>query len=159
MAHEEARDWTPEAPRPQGNLKSGARSWTKNGQPCGPEFPRLSDAERGAGYHFVTLLPSLFIVAHVDYVRAVSVRPLGPESTELKVEWLFTRETLGAPGFDLSNVVDFAAKVIREDGEACEMNQRGLRCSKFHAGTLVPQEYAIFQFHEWVRRFMREDRS
>jgi Rieske 2Fe-2S family protein len=98
----------------------------------------------------------MFIVAHVDYVRAVSLKPLGPETTELKAEWLFPRETLNAPDFDLGNVVDFASMVIRQDGEACEMNQRGIRSSKFERGILAPQEYAIFQVHEWVRRQMEE---
>jgi Rieske 2Fe-2S family protein len=156
MGHEEAADWTPEKPGPAHNLKPGAKTWTMNGQPCGPEFPRLTEAERNAGYHFVTLLPAMFIVAHVDYVRAVSLRPLGPETTELKAEWLFPKETLDAPGFDLGNVVDFASLVIRQDGDACEMNQRGLRSSKFERGILAPQEYAIFQVHEWVRRQMEE---
>lgn len=159
MAEEERADWSPDTPRPAGNLRSGARSWTMNGEPCGPEFPNLTDEERLAGFHFVTLLPSMFVVAHVDYVRAVSLRPLGPERTQLKAEWLFARQTLDSAGFDLANVVDFASAVIREDGAACEMNQRGVRCSKFQSGTLVPQEYAIFQFHEWVRKRMLEDRA
>jgi Rieske 2Fe-2S family protein len=156
MGHEEAADWTPATPMPARNLKPGAKTWTNSGQPCGPEFPRLTDAERNAGYLFVTLLPTMFIVAHVDYVRAVSLRPLGPETTELKAEWLFPEETLKAPGFDMSDVVDFASTVIRQDGEACELNQRGLRSSKFTHGTLVPQEYAIFQVHEWIRRQLEE---
>jgi Rieske 2Fe-2S family protein len=156
MAHEEAVDWTPEKSSPTHNLKPGARTWTMNGQPCGPEFSRLTDAERNAGHTFVTLLPTMFVVAHVDYVRAVSLRPLGAETTELKAEWLFPEATLKTPGFHLGNVVEFASKVIRQDGDACEMNQRGLRSSKFTRGVLTPQEYAIFQFHEWVRRHMEE---
>jgi Rieske 2Fe-2S family protein len=55
-------------------LKDGARSWTMNGNSCGPEFPDLTDTEREAGQTFVTLLPGMFVVAHVDYVRAVSLR-------------------------------------------------------------------------------------
>jgi Rieske 2Fe-2S family protein len=156
MGHEEAADWTPEASGPAHGLKPGAKTWTSNGQPCGSEFPRLTDAERRAGYLFVTVLPSIFIVAHVDYVRAVSLRPLGPERTELKAEWLFPKETIAAASFDLANVVDFASMVIRQDGDACEMNQRGLRSSKFERGVLAPQEYAIFQVHEWVRRQLEE---
>jgi Rieske 2Fe-2S family protein len=156
MGHEEAVDWTPETPRPAHGLKPGARTWTKTGQPCGPEFAGLSEAERDIGYTFVTLLPTMFIVAHVDYVRAVSLRPLGPERTELKAEWLFPKETLDAPGFDLGNVVDFAKTVIREDGDACEMNQRGLKSSRFERGMLAPQEFAIHQFHQWVRHQLEE---
>jgi Rieske 2Fe-2S family protein len=70
--------------------------------------------------------------------------------TRLRAEWLFLPETREAPDFDLSNVVDFAATVMAEDGAACEMNQRGLRSSRFKRGTLMPQEFDILRFHQWV---------
>ena len=131
-------------------LEDGAESWTVDGRACGPAFEGLSDAERALGHTFVTLYPTAFIVAHVDYVRIVSLIPLGPERTRLRAEWLFLPETLDAPGFDLPNVVDFAAAVMAEDGAACEMNQRGLRSSRFERGTLMPQEFEIARFHQWV---------
>jgi Rieske 2Fe-2S family protein len=151
MAANEAPDWTPDSPA-QPVLKPGARTWTMNGQPCGPEFPNLTPAERAAGMTFVTLLPTMFVVAHVDYVRAITVTPLAPERTELKAEWLFMPETLAAKDFDLANVVDFAATVLAEDAAACEINQRGLRSERYTAGTLMPQEFDIHRFHNWVRR-------
>lgn len=159
MAENEAPGWEPgqESGTP---LKQGASTWSLNGQPCGPEFPNLSDAERAAGQTFVTLLPTMFIVAHVDYVRAVSLKPLGPEKTELRAEWLFSNETLAQPDFDLANVVDFATLVMGQDGAACEMNQRGLRSSKFERGVLMPQEFDVYRFQTWVRqRLEREARA
>ena len=131
-------------------LEAGAQSWTVDGRACGPVFEGLSDAERAIGHTFVTLYPTAYIVAHVDYVRIVSLTPLAPELTRLRAEWLFLPETLEAPGFDLSNVVDFAATVMAEDGAACEMNQRGLRSTQFGRGTLMPQEFDIARFHQWV---------
>lgn len=151
MAENEAADWTPEMPAPASNLKPGARTWSMNGKTCGPEFPGLTDAQRSAGYHFVTLYPTMFVVAHVDYVRAVTLTPLGPEKTRLEAIWLFPPATLAAPGFDLANVVDFASIVLQQDGDACEMNQRGLRSPKYRSGRLAPQEFDIFRFHQWVR--------
>jgi Rieske 2Fe-2S family protein len=150
MAENEAPDWTPEAPGGT-SLRAGTVTWTMNGHPCGPEFPGLTAAERQAGQTFVTLLPTMFIVAHVDYVRAVSLRPLGPERTELRAEWLFAPETLAQPGFDLANVVDFATLVMRQDGEACEMNQRGLHSARHDHGVLMPQEFDVHRFQSWVR--------
>jgi Rieske 2Fe-2S family protein len=132
-------------------LKEGAQTWTMNGQPCGPVFPGLTTAQQAAGMTFVTLMPTMFVVAHVDYVRAITVRPLGPEETELKAEWLFPTETLQAEGFDLANVVDFASTVLREDAAVCEMNQRGLHAEKYQAGRLMPQEFDIWKFHQWLR--------
>ena len=133
-------------------LKPGANTWTMNGQPCGPEFPLLTEAERASGHTFVTFLPSLFVVAHVDYIRAVSLRPLSPEQTELRAEWLFPKATLSAAGFDLANVVDFASTVLNQDGAACEMNQRGLKAAPFKHGRLMPQEFEVHRFQNWVRQ-------
>lgn len=151
MAPNEAPDWTPETDDHGHALEHGARTWSMDGGTCGPEFLGLTEAERDMGQLFVTMLPTMFIVAHVDYVRAVSLRPLGPETTELKAEWLFLPETLGNPEFNLSNVVDFATLVMEQDGAACEMNQRGLRSAKFDHGRLMPQEFDVYRFQQWIR--------
>jgi glycine betaine catabolism A len=151
MAPNEAPSTRADVSAMSGGLREGRRSWTVSGEPCGPEFPGLTPPERAAGQRFVTLLPTVFVVAHADYVRAVSLKPLSPERTELTAEWLFSPETLAQPGFDLANVVDFAAEVLAEDAAACEMNQRGLSSSRFERGVLTPQEYEIFRFHEWLR--------
>ncbi len=151
MAPNEAPDWTPNSPVSGPALKAGARSWTVNGQPCGEEFPGLSPRQRDAGHYFVTLLPTAYIVAHVDYVRVGSLRPLGPERTELRTQWLFPAGTLKAKGFDLRNVTEFASTVISQDASACEMNQRGLRSSKFEHGRLMPQEFDVHRFQQWIR--------
>jgi glycine betaine catabolism A len=154
MAANEAYDWTPDQPAPTSLLKDGARSWTMNGQPCGPEFPNLTESERLAGYTFVTLWPSCFVVAHSDYVRVVTVTPLTPETTQLTAEWLFPQETLDQPDFDLKNVTNFATTVLMEDAAACEMNQRGLATPGFQ-GRLMPEEYEIHRFHQWVEEHLR----
>jgi Rieske 2Fe-2S family protein len=149
MSASEAADWTPDAPT-QPNLKPGAQSWTMTGAPCGPEFPGLTADQRAAGYTFVTLYPTAYIVAHVDYVRCVRLEPLGPEQTRLTAEWYFAPETLSQPGFDAAEVAAFAKIVLDQDGDAAEMNQRGLRSPSFERGRLMPQEFDIHRFHNWV---------
>lgn len=152
MAPNEAPGWEPSMPTSTA-LREGARSWTMSGHSCGPEFPDLTDEQRAAGMHFVTFWPTMFVCAHVDYARVITVVPDGPERTRLTADWLFPRTTLEAPGFDLGDVVEFAATVLREDGDACEMNQRGLR-----SGRLMPQEFEIHRFHQWLRaRLPAED--
>ena len=132
-------------------LRTGAESWTMTGAPCAPAFPTLTPAERAEGHRFVTLWPSMYIVAHVDHVRFVTLTPLAPEETLLCAEWLFAPETLTRPGWDHSPVTDFATLVMQQDGAACEMNQRGLRNAAYLHGTLMPQEFDIARFHDWVR--------
>lgn len=155
MAANEASGWTPDQ-RAAPALTPGAQSWTPSGQPCGPVFPGLTPAERQAGHTFVTLWPSLFVVAHVDHVRAVRLEPLGPEETRLSAEWYFARETLAQPGFDAAAIAGFATLVMQQDADACEMNQRGLRSPAFTAARLMPEEYEIHRFHHWVRTHLED---
>jgi Rieske 2Fe-2S family protein len=157
MGPTETLGWTPDDP--QGRmLKDGAKSWTMDGAPCGPAFPGLSAAEHEAGYAFVTLWPSSYVVAHVDYVRSVRLVPEGPETTRLIAEWHFPTETLAQPGFDATKVAEFAKIVMRQDGEASEMNHRGIRSPAFKAARLMPEEYEIHRFHQWVLDQMEGDK-
>ena len=157
MAANDDPGWTPEQADQGTRLRAGASTWTMNGKPCGPAFPQLTDEERARGQTFVTLVPTMYVVAHIDYVRAVSLVPMGPEETELRAEWLFPKGTLESPGFDLGNVTDFATTVMQQDGAASEMNQRGLHSSAFKAGRLMPQEFDVYHFQQWVRRQLAQE--
>ncbi len=137
-------------PKFKGGLREGAATWSLDGK-AGIPFPGLSEADRKAGHIYMTSLPSLFLVGHVDYVRVVRLLPLGPEETELRVEYLFSPQTLADPGFDMRNVVDFTNLVMTEDAQVCELNQQGLRAGPHARGVIMPEEYVIRQFHEWLR--------
>jgi glycine betaine catabolism A len=143
-------------PARRGGLRGGAASWSGDGQALAHQFPDLTDEQRRIGYHFVTGLPSHYLVAHVDYVRSSRLLPVGPEETEIEVEWLFPRETLDDPRVDIRGVCDFSAQVLAEDAAACELNQRGLRSRAHAQGMLMPEEYDLFRLHEWLRAQMRE---
>ena len=138
-------------PKYAGGLRSGARSWTMDGRPVGVLFPRVSEEDRRAGHLYLTSVPSVFIVTHVDYVRVVRLLPLGPELTEMSIEFLFLPETLAEPGRDISSAVEFTNIVMSEDAEICEVNQRGLHALAHDKGVLMPEEYAIRQFQDWVK--------
>jgi len=146
-AHRDSAD-----PRYRGGLREGALTWSLDGKVHGPQFSTLSEAERRAGFTYLTMLPSMFALGHVDHVRVVSLRPLGPEATELTAQWLIPPEALRSKEFDLANIVDFAVRVLEEDGAACELNQRGLRSRRHESGVLMPPEYELHRFHDWIRR-------
>jgi Rieske 2Fe-2S family protein len=132
-------------------LASGAVTWTLDGTTSLPPFPDLDESERRAGMTFLTLLPGMFVVAHVDYVRTVRVRPLGPEQTELIVDWLVSPAARAGPEFDLEKLLALGRLVVAQDGRVCEINQRGLRSRAHAAGVLVPQEHGVHELHRWVR--------
>jgi Rieske 2Fe-2S family protein len=153
MSPPEAPEWTPDGPEIP-LMKEGATTWTMDGKPCGPIFDSLTPADIKVGYGFASLWPSSYVVAHIDYVRSVRVVPLGPERTKLVAEWYFSAETLAQPGFDPADVAAFAKIVMEQDGDAAEMNQRGMRSPAFKAARLMPEEYDIYRFHDWIRAEM-----
>ena len=144
-------------PKFKGGLRSGAATWSLNGLGVGPPLPGLTAEDRQAAHVYLTSYPSVFIVGHPDYVRLVRLRPLGPEQTEMCVEYLFAPQTLADPRFDLNNAVKFADRVMTEDAQVCELNQLGMRALPHRGGVLMPEEYAVLQFHDWVRSQLGED--
>lgn len=140
-----------EDPKYGGGLRPGAESWSMDGQPAGVPFPGVSEADRKAGHLYMTSVPSVFIVAHLDYVRVVRLLPVGPEETAMSIEFLFLPETLADPERDIMKAVEFTDIVMSEDAAICEVNQRGLHALAHAAGVLMPEEYAIRQFQDWVR--------
>ncbi len=138
-----------EAPEYSGRLRIGAETWSADGQSHGPQFTGLTEAERANGQTYAMNMPSMFIVGHVDYVRIVRLSPLGPEQTALKAEWLFPEASPSAEALD--NIVSFGIQVLEEDAGVCEINQKGLHSRRFDAGVLMPEEYELYRFHEWVR--------
>jgi len=42
-------------------------------------------------------------------------------------------------------------RVMTEDAQVCELNQLGLRAGPHVRGVVMPEEYVIRQFHEWLR--------
>jgi Rieske 2Fe-2S family protein len=141
-------------PRFKGGLRRGAATWSMDGRAIGAAFPDVSAEDRKLGAIYMTGLPSMFIVGHVDYVRVVSLQPLGPERTGMTIEYLFRPEALEDPQVDLKNLVEFTNIVLGEDADICEVNQRGLKALPHERGVVMPEEYVVKQFHDWLNREM-----
>ena len=147
---------TSDDPALSGGMREGAHTWTLDGQPIGEVFPNLTEEERKRAFTYVDVHPTAFIVGHVDYMRIVRIMPIGPEETELRAEWLFQEKTLNDPNIDIAPAVDFVMQVIAEDGYVSELNQRGLRSNRFTKGSLMPEEYSVHDFQNWVRQQLGE---
>ncbi len=143
-------------PKLIGGMRKGAHTWTTDGQPIGKTFPDLTEEEIKTAYNFVDILPNTYLVCHVDYMRIVRIRPTGPETTELHAEWLFMPEVLDDPNTDLTPAIDFPTTVIMEDAEVAELNQKGVRSIAYKQGTLMPEEYSVLYFNNWVREQLNE---
>jgi len=131
-------------------LRPGAVTWSPDGNTPLPHFETLSESDRRAGMTFSTFLPTMFVVGHVDYVRSVRLWPLDAERTRLTVDWMLLPEVLAAQP-DLGRLTAFARQVVSEDARVCELNQQGLHCNKHERGVLMPLEYDVLSFHQWLK--------
>ena len=132
-------------------LVDSAVTWSVGGKTDLPWFEGLTESEQRDGQTFGVFTPSGYVVTHVDYARLVHMLPTGPERTQLRVSWMVPPKTLEHPEFSVEKLVELGEIVIREDGRASEINQKGLRSNRHKAGVLVPQEIFVHEFHEWVR--------
>jgi Rieske 2Fe-2S family protein len=146
-------DWTPdyEGDRGLGMVGDGARTWSMDGELSLPPIEGLTDAEIKAGVVFASFPSSLYVVGHPDYVRSVRMRPTGPESIELVVDWLLPAAYEIDNPQQIQSIVALAKLVLSQDGAICETNQRGQRSNRHEAGVLTPQEYELWEFHEGIR--------
>ena len=139
-------------PRWKGGLRAGAKTWSLDGQVTGTAFSGLPEQDLKVGYTYMTGIPSTMIAAHADYVRVIRLLPLGPETTHMRVEYLFSKAILMDQSANIRNAVDFTNTVLAEDADVCELTQRGLHAAPHRRGVLMPEEYLLRQFHEWMER-------
>lgn len=144
-------------PTYRGGLRHGAETLSRDGSARGyARTENLSDADRRRGVTYAGVLPSNYIVMHVDHARIVRLLPLGPEETALRVEWLFQKEALDDSAYDIANVTDFAKTILMEDAIACELNQQGMHARPMDEGVLMPEEYELKRFKDWLLEALGE---
>ena len=134
------------------HVAPGRTTWTLDGESSLPLLDGPSEAERARGMTFASFTGSMFVVAHPDYVRSVRLYPRGPEQTELVVDWLLPPATRDSHADRFEHMLGLGRLVIEQDGRACEINQQGIKSRRHEHGVLVPQEYSVWEFHEWLRR-------
>ena len=85
---------------------------TLDGKATNPYFPNLTEEEKVVGQRYGMLLPSFFMVAHHDYVRAARILPIGPEKMELSMTWLFQPDAMERDDFDLDHAIGLSSLVV-----------------------------------------------
>lgn len=148
-------DWQQHAdsddPKFRGGMRDGAETWSTDAGAQGRVISELTAEDHARGHTYATAWPSVFVAGYPDHVRIVRLLPLGPERMEIQAEWLFPQETLDDQDYDISKVVDFGILVMEQDAQACELNQQGFHALPFQEGVLMPEEYLLKRFHDWVR--------
>ncbi len=154
-------DWQDHTSRKEakyrGGMADGGETWSADWSAQGQVIASLTDEDLARGHTYCSSWPSVFIGGYPDHVRIVRMRPVGPEKTELVAEWLFTPETHAAEDYDPENVISFGKLVMEQDAVASELNQRGLHAAPFQNGVLMPEEYLLKRFHDWLNSRLIQD--
>ncbi len=146
-------DWQPVTAEDHGSprLAPGYRTWTMDGRSELPDIAGAADVLNGAGMAFASFTGRMFIVAHADYVRSVRMLPRGPEMVEIDVTWLLPRGVKESHAGQVGPILELGRLIVEQDRKVCELNQLGQMTRRHEAGVLVPQEWAVLDFHEWLR--------
>jgi glycine betaine catabolism A len=116
-----------------------------SGRATHPRLPGLGPSDDRLFYGLV-LRPNVLLILVPDHVALYRLEPLGPGHTRVTVDWLFDRDTMAGDGFDATDAVALLDITNRQDFDACERCQRGMR-SATYSGVLVPAEHVIAGFY------------
>jgi Rieske 2Fe-2S family protein len=134
----------------------GKITWTIDGQTKLPLIEGLSAEEVKRGMIYASVTASMFVVGHPDYVRSVRIYPTDAETTDLIIDWYLMPGTKEKHADKIEHMLELGRLVVEQDGELCELNQRGLKSKAHEHGVLVPQEYWVWDFHEWIKARLNE---
>ena len=140
--------------RDDGNwMVDGATSFTMTGRSDLPTFPDLEPDDYRM-YYGTYEFPNLMLNLHPDAVMYYIGLPKGPAHTTVVSEYLFRPETIAAPGFDPSPVVELWDLISKQDWSVCERAQTGVSSRAFTAGVYPRQDRFLYWFNEEWRRAM-----
>jgi len=151
--HMDVAGWKPAFDGDTGlaSVAAGAKTWTLSGQSSLPNIEGLTQEDIDLGVKFTSVTGSMYVVGHPDYVRSVRIVPTGPESIDLVVDWLLPTDHGVVAADEIESIVELVKIVIQQDGDVCELNQQGIHSNRHEVGVLVPQEFELWHFHEWLR--------
>ncbi len=138
-------------------LRAGAETMSLDGRSHGTVMARLDEQEQHT-VMYVAVLPNLLISLHPDYVMTHLLTPMSPDLTHIECSWAFPPHVLRREGFAPSYAVDFWDITNRQDWNACESVQRGIKAPSFAPGPLAPEEDGVYQFVSMMaRRYLAEE--
>lgn len=117
--------------------------------PPRPPISGLEPSDHGQVLYFVAF-PNALVSLHPDYVMLHTLWPRACDRTEIVCEWYFEPETIGSPGFDPSDAIEFWDQVNREDWRVCELAQLGVASRGYLPGRYSVAEYDVHAFDRMV---------
>jgi glycine betaine catabolism A len=137
----------PDRPDLGATLDEGLTTFTLSGNSQLPFLPGLTDLDRRT-YWGYSVFPNVAMNLLSTGAMVYTMYPQGPGHTTIVSEYLYRPETIAAPEFDCSDMVEFLDLVSRQDWAVCERAQRGVSSPGFVQGVYPPQDALLQRFAE-----------
>jgi len=135
--------------------RPGAWTFTLSGTSSRAPFPGLSAKEK-THHKGEIAYPNLLLSVAAEHVAAFTLWPQSPDVTRIAYEFLFHPSEIEKPEFDPRDVVDFWDLVNRQDWQACESVQQGMRSRGFRGGFYAPMEDPSLDIRRYLERHLGE---
>jgi Rieske 2Fe-2S family protein len=129
-------------------LRAGFTTMSMSGAAALPAISGLPEEDHRL-VHYYLVYPNLMLGLHPQYVLTHQAWPLAPDRTRVVCQWLFPPESIGAPGFDPADMVEFWDLTNRQDWALCERVQRGAASAGYRPGPYHPAERCVHAFDKW----------
>jgi Rieske 2Fe-2S family protein len=136
-------------------FRADGMSLTMTGRTTRPPVGTVGGADLRRSYYY-TVFPSLLLSLHPDYVMTHRIVPLAPNRTRVLCDWLFDPQTVAAPDFDPSDVVDFWDLTNRQDWQVNELTHAGIASRAYRTGPYANAEGLLAAFDRYYLGRMRD---
>jgi Rieske 2Fe-2S family protein len=136
-------------------VRASGMRLTTSGHSTRPPVGTVGGADLDRTYYY-TIFPSLLLSLHADYAMVHLIRPIAPERTAIRCQWLFDPQTMALPDFDPSDVVEFWDVTNRQDWHVNELTQLGIESRAYRPGPYANAEGLLAAFDRYYLSCMTD---
>ena len=138
-------------------LRPGVLTESLDGAPVAPLLGRLPT--RDAGVVGIGIYPSLLAEVCSDHAVTLRFTPRAAEITEVEMSWLVRADAEEGQDYDLAAMTAVWEATAEQDWRLCELNQLGVRSSRYRPGPYSPNEWGCRHFVEWYLKEVVDGRD
>ncbi|MEO8106325.1 MAG: aromatic ring-hydroxylating dioxygenase subunit alpha [Actinomycetes bacterium] len=141
------KGWVFEDGRDDGGVTLASGGTYAPGVDTLPLLPAMNEVDANSVYGG-TIFPNIMIDTSGTAIIVTQLFPQGPARTRQVAWYLFHPDTINAPGFDPSGLVQFGELVGGQDNAICERVQLGVSSQAFDHGVYPEKDKYVYAFNQ-----------
>lgn len=127
-------------------MNPGVGSMTMSGEACSLPVGDVAGEDLRRVY-FYSIFPNILLSLHPDYVMVHTLKPVAPDRTLVRCEWLFD-PAAGPLDFNVDDAVEFWHVTNQQDWTVCEWSQAGVSSQAYQPGPYSTAESLLAMFDQ-----------